>query len=65
MDESLKHTVLKEKFIELQEACRRSDVAPPSFTVDVVDFGLLRVLALVADDVSSSNELRRIGAFSE
>lgn len=32
MDETLEHTVLNTKFTELQEACRRGDVAVPSFT---------------------------------
>lgn len=50
-DESLEHTDLKTKPAEIQEVCRRADVAVTSAIIDVIDFGLGRASEPVAGDV--------------
>lgn len=64
-DGSLEHTVLKSNFTEVQEMCRRADVALSSSIIVVADFALRRVTATVAGDVYCNDPLRRTADVSE
>lgn len=53
-DEPLKHTVLKTKFTDLQEACRQADVFGPSSILEVVHIAPELVSAPVPGAVFSN-----------
>lgn len=64
-DKSFERTVLKTKFIEPPKTCPRTDVFASSFMIDVGDYNLGRVLAVVAGVTSSNYALRRTAEESE
>lgn len=59
VDDPLEHTVLKMKYTELQEACRRADVVVSPSMVNVVGFAAGRVTVIVASRFSSNDLFRR------
>lgn len=64
-EEPLEHAVLNIKLTELQEPCRRLDVAALLSMIDVTDFAAKAVTAVAAGNTSFNDALRGAAEFSE